>query len=203
MKRRGSSHGLSESSATFSYHDRAPSILFNWLLPAYGVPALALFGAWYVLRPLEVSRLRAWERGFYGSLRPLGALGSGLGTIGVLFAWINLVILNAYSPSGALEWSFRHEPARDLTMSVAWAVYALLLLAVGTVRKNAALRWASLILILTTALKVFLYDLAHLRDLYRVASLVGLAFSLILISLAYQRFVFGAPGPQPRPDGEG
>ena len=38
--------------------------------------------------------------------------------------------------------------------------------------------------------KVFLYDLGELKDLYRVASLVGLAFSLILVSLAYQRFVF-------------
>jgi uncharacterized membrane protein len=38
--------------------------------------------------------------------------------------------------------------------------------------------------------KVFLHDLGELEDLYRVASLVGLALSLILVSLAYQRFVF-------------
>jgi uncharacterized membrane protein len=37
--------------------------------------------------------------------------------------------------------------------------------------------------------KVFLYDLGKLEDLYRVASLLGLAVSLILVSLAYQRFV--------------
>jgi uncharacterized membrane protein len=38
--------------------------------------------------------------------------------------------------------------------------------------------------------KVFLYDLGQLRDLYRVLSLLGLAASLIAISLAYQRYVF-------------
>ena len=38
--------------------------------------------------------------------------------------------------------------------------------------------------------EVFLADLGNLQDLYRVASLVGLAISLIVISLAYRRFVF-------------
>ena len=47
--------------------------------------------------------------------------------------------------------------------------------------------WAVLVL---TIGKVFLHDLGELEDLYRVASLVGLALSLILVSLAYQRFVF-------------
>ena len=52
------------------------------------------------------------------------------------------------------------------------------------------LRWLSLSFLLVTIGKVFLYDLGALRDLYRVASLVGLALSLILVSLLYQRFVF-------------
>ena len=38
--------------------------------------------------------------------------------------------------------------------------------------------------------KVFLHDLNALQDLYRVGSLVGLAVSLIFVSLLYQRFVF-------------
>ena len=52
--------------------------------------------------------------------------------------------------------------------------------------------------VLVTAGKVFLYDLSHLHDLYRVASLVGLALSLMLISLAYQRFVFRRPVELPQ-----
>jgi uncharacterized membrane protein len=44
--------------------------------------------------------------------------------------------------------------------------------------------------------KVFLYDLGELRDLYRVVSLVGLAVSLLLVSLLYQRFVFRRPSSE-------
>jgi len=35
-----------------------------------------------------------------------------------------------------------------------------------------------------------LHDVGQLRDLYRVASLLGLAVALIAVSLGYQRFVF-------------
>jgi len=35
-----------------------------------------------------------------------------------------------------------------------------------------------------------LYDLGQLRELYRELSLLGLAVSLLAISLAYQRYVF-------------
>jgi uncharacterized membrane protein len=50
---------------------------------------------------------------------------------------------------------------------------------------------------MVTIAKVFLYDLGELQDLYRVASLLGLAVSLILVSLAYQRFVLRR---EPAPD---
>ena len=55
---------------------------------------------------------------------------------------------------------------------------------------SSALRWVSLSFLVLTIGKVFLYDLGELKDLYRVASLVGLAVSLLLVSLLYQRFVF-------------
>ena len=57
-------------------------------------------------------------------------------------------------------------------------------------KDSSGLRWISLGFLVLTIGKVFLYDLGQLRDLYRVASLVGLAVSLIAVSLAYQRFVF-------------
>jgi uncharacterized membrane protein len=40
-----------------------------------------------------------------------------------------------------------------------------------------------------TACKGFLYDLSRLGGLYRVASFVGLAIALALVSLALQKFV--------------
>ena len=65
-----------------------------------------------------------------------------------------------------------------------------MLLGIGFQRDSGGLRWLSLAFLVLTIGKVFLHDLGELEDLYRVASLVGLALSLILVSLAYQRFVF-------------
>ena len=173
------------------YHPRSATPVLNWLLYSYGVPALGLLAAWRCLQDLEVSRLRPWEGD--SSRRPvaLAAMASATAAIVVIFAWLNLTIIDAFSTGPQLHLLLERMPARDLTLSLAWALYALALLAIGMVRNAAALRWSSLCLIIVTLGKVFLYDLAHLHDLYRVASLVGLAFSLILISLAYQRFVFG------------
>ena len=75
-------------------------------------------------------------------------------------------------------------------MSVSWALFGLILLVIGMRRHASIPRKASLAITLATAAKVFLYDLSTLGNLYRVASLVGLAISLLAISLLYQRFVF-------------
>ena len=44
--------------------------------------------------------------------------------------------------------------------------------------------------------KIFLYDVGELSDLYRVGALLGLALSLIVVSLVYQRFVFRRPAEE-------
>jgi uncharacterized membrane protein len=173
------------------YHPRSGFPVFNWLAYTYWVPVAALLGGFYLLRDLEVARRRPWEATLLG--KGAGAVVARLcaaAAIIVFFVWINLTIFDAFGTGSALEVPFERLPARDLTLSLAWALYALLLLGVGMARRSAGLRWTSMALIIVTILKVFLYDLSHLHDLYRVMSLVGLAFSLILISLAYQRFVF-------------
>lgn len=50
-------------------------------------------------------------------------------------------------------------------------------------------RQAVLILILVTSAKIFLKDLWDLGQLYRVASFIGLAAVLMLVSYLYQRFL--------------
>ena len=135
-------------------------------------------------------RCRPREKLLYPGAKPWLAYGCGLAAGVVVFAWINLTIFDWFATGAALSIPMDRLPARDLTLSIAWAIYAVGLLALGMWRKSTALRVASLLLVLGTSAKVFLYDLAHLSDLYRVASLAGLAISLIVISLAYQRFVF-------------
>jgi uncharacterized membrane protein len=183
--------------AVLGYYPRPAWRIVNWLLYTYLVPAAALLGASRVLERHELERARPWERStLYGRGWPVGALAAGLAGLTLVFVWINLAIADWFATGETLVVSFERLPARDLTMSIAWAVYALVLLGIGMAQRSIALRWVSLGLLLVTIAKVFLYDLGELRDLYRVASLLGLAISLMLVSVAYQRFVFRNPPPE-------
>lgn len=165
--------------------------LVNWLSYTYLVPAVCLLAVGSLLQPLEVLRARGWEKPFYSPGVAWVASSSVISAALVVFAWVTLSVLDFYSDRGGwLSLAMERLPARDLTLSVAWILYAVGLLAVGMLRRAPALRWMSLGFLLISIGKVFLYDLGELKDLYRVASLLGLAISLIGISLAYQRFVF-------------
>ena len=59
--------------------------------------------------------------------------------------------------------------------------------------RGTILRFASLVVMLATIIKVFLFDTAHLSDIYRVLSFAGLGLSLILLGLLYHYFVFRKP----------
>ena len=172
------------------YHPSSSVPIFNWLMYTYLIPAAALLGSAWNLHKLELERRLEWEERIYARGHPLGAISCSLAAIAVVFVWINLTIFDFFSTGSRLTVSLEHMAARDLTLSLAWAVYALLLLGIGVSRASVGLRWISLSFLVLTIGKVFLHDLGELEDLYRVASLVGLAFSLILVSLAYQRFVF-------------
>lgn len=181
------------------YHGRSGMPVVNWLAYTYLVPAAALLLAARLLETLEVSRAHAWEQAWYRRRTPIGAILCGVAAVLVVFAWINLTIFDFYSQGQNVVVSFDRMAARDLTLSLAWAVYALILLGIGMKRDSGGLRWVSLAFLMLTIGKVFLHDLGELEDLYRVASLVGLALSLILVSMAYQRFVFRKVPPQEQP----
>ncbi|MGE3633048.1 MAG: DUF2339 domain-containing protein, partial [Sandaracinaceae bacterium] len=175
------------------YHPRGSMRVLNWLSYTYLVPAVCLGAMWWLLREIEVPRRRAWERSILGDKHAVLANVAAAAAFAVVFAWINLTIFDWFAETGALKIAIDRLPARDLSLSIAWALYALALLGLGMWRRSGALRVTSLLLILLTIGKVFLYDLAYLADLYRVASLVGLAISLIAISILYRRFVFTGP----------
>jgi uncharacterized membrane protein len=184
--------------ALLGYYPRSTVRIVNWLMYTYFVPAAALLGTAALLRPREKERARPWESGLYAGGHAVGAIGSALAAIVVIFVWINLTIADWFATGEVLTLKFGDEPAQRLTVSIAWAIYALILLGFGMARDSTGLRWISLCFLLATIGKVFLYDLGALEDLYRVASLVGLAVSLILVSLLYQRFVF-RKAPQEKP----
>jgi uncharacterized membrane protein len=173
-----------------SYAPRSGVLFFNWLTYTYLIPAGCLVFAGWALAPLEVSRARGWEKPLYASSVPVGASASFIAAALVVFAWVTLSVFDFFSAESALSLTFDRLPARDVALSLSWLVYAALLLALGLWRTSRAMRWMSLVFMLVSIGKVFLYDLGELKDLYRVASLAGLALCLIVISLAYQRFVF-------------
>jgi uncharacterized membrane protein len=177
--------------AVLAYQSRGGPPFLNWLLYTYWLPALALLAGYYLLRGVELSRVRSWERGLYKGELAVGATGLFVAFIAIVFAWLNLAIVDAFSEGAELTLDLERRPARDLTISLSWLGYGGALLALGMVKGSRGLRWLSLIFLILSIGKVFLYDLGELRDLYRVLSLLGLALCLICVSLAYQRFVFG------------
>ena len=115
---------------------------------------------------------------------------------GLLLAlmWLTVEVHQAFAERERFQLFWPKDEAREVAVSVSWAVYALTLLALGMRRKQSGLRWASLVLLVIVIGKLFLFDLSELQGLYRVASFLGLAVSLLLVSFGYQRFVFRKPG---------
>jgi len=79
------------------------------------------------------------------------------------------------------------ELAKQLSLSVIWAVYASGMLIVGQVRRLRLLRVMALALLSITAVKVFIWDLSSLDRVYRIISFIMLGAILLVVSYFYQR----------------
>ncbi|MFZ2489923.1 MAG: DUF2339 domain-containing protein, partial [Thermoanaerobaculia bacterium] len=148
--------------------------IWNWYLYAYLITAACLFAAaWYM--PDDVPRGR-----------PIAAAG---GTF-LLFALLNIEIADFYAPRGAGAIDFMSTSlAQDLTYTIGWGVFAIALLVAGIALAARPARIAALALLVITIVKCFLHDLGNLDGLYRVASLVALAFCLVAVGVLIQKFV--------------
>ncbi|MDX2027181.1 MAG: DUF2339 domain-containing protein [Alphaproteobacteria bacterium] len=80
--------------------------------------------------------------------------------------------------------------AEVYTYSAVWLLMGIGLLFTGTLRHDGTMRTGSLIIMLLTVGKVFLYDASELTGLWRVFSFFGLGLSLLGLSWFYSRFVF-------------
>jgi uncharacterized membrane protein len=111
----------------------------------------------------------------------------------VLFLLLNIEVADFFATGPAITFRFGADVAQDLTYTLAWLVFGMIMLAGGIYSRNPYGRIAALALITITTSKAFLYDLGSLGGLYRVGSLVGLAASLALVALALQKFVLLTP----------
>jgi len=84
--------------------------------------------------------------------------------------------------------------ARQLTFSVAWALYAMVLVAVGIWRNYRPIRYFAILLFAITIGKVFLVDLSTLDRVYKMLSVMALGVILLIASYLYQRLRSEAPG---------
>jgi uncharacterized membrane protein len=106
------------------------------------------------------------------------------------FYVLNVEIASAFGIRGR-PFSLRTHGSlsHQLGYSLGWLVFSIGMLASGIKWRVVRLRWAALILLVLTTLKIFFKDLWALGQLYRVASFIGLAAVLILVSFLYQRYL--------------
>jgi uncharacterized membrane protein len=166
------------------YEERGATRIVNWYLYSYLICAGAMFAAARWLRGLD-SRL-------VSGLPSAAALLPAAGGI-LLFLLLNIEIADFYSTGPTISFRFGATLSQDLTYTIGWLAFGMLLLAAGLYGENRPARIAAVALIAATTIKCFLYDLASLEGLYRVASFVGLALSLALVSLALKRYVLSKP----------
>lgn len=157
--------------------------VLNLLLWTYGVPALLLAAHAAVLRPR----------------RPPLARAAGVAALVLVFVLVTLEVRQAFHGTWLDEGAAGH--GEQYAYSAAWVLLGTALLVAAIARRRSrALRRASLAVMALAVGKVFLYDTAHLTDLYRVLSFLGLGLSLLLLAWLYQRFVFrGETGETPPP----
>jgi uncharacterized membrane protein len=77
--------------------------------------------------------------------------------------------------------------ARGMSLSVLWALYAGILIAIGIRRRYAPIRYFAIALFGLTIGKVFLVDLSGLEGIYRVLGLIIVGAILLAVSFLYQR----------------
>jgi len=159
-----------------------------WISYFHLLPALCFFLVARLNSPAPGS-----DQGPLAQLRRTTRIAPSLACILTLFLWINLVVSDFYETRTRIRFFSDRPPEQDLALSIAWGLYAVLLLSLGIWSRQSGLRWTSLALFVVTLGKVFLHDLGHLEGLYRVGSLAGLALALIFVSIFYQRFVFRSP----------
>jgi uncharacterized membrane protein len=94
--------------------------------------------------------------------------------------------LAALTPAGAASNSLRN--AQNLSLTALWAVYAVILLVIGIAKRWRAVRLAALGLLVVPIIKVFVYDVFALEQVYRIVAFVGLGLLLLSSAYLYQRY---------------
>lgn len=201
---------------TWRAHDQPFVPIFN----AYALPALAVAGGLIV-----AALLARWLR-----LAPTARdamLPPALGLVGIVLLWLVLSVeaydyfwvqalhvpeqtrlaqgkavddLPGQAAQRAAEREVHLRQSAQTALSILWAVFAAVLLAIGLRRNLAALRWAALGLFGLTLGKVLIVDMERLPGFYRVLAFLMLSIMMAAGAWGYQkvkRSIAGASSPTP------
>lgn len=159
---------------------------FAAMTPLLNPPSLVFL---FCLAVLTWLTLKIWdERWPLPGIRP--RLFWGIVLAVTAFGVLNIEIASIFADKGRPFSMLTHGSlSMQLAYSIGWLIFAIGLLIVGIKWETVQVRWAAIAAIAITAFKVFIRDLWHLGQLYRVGSLFGLAVVLILVSFLYQRFL--------------
>ena len=173
--------------AVLEYHHRSGTPIVNWWLYTYGVSAIALLAAWWLLNEDEGAKK--------SMLPPFFAFAGGL----LLFVLLNIEIADYYSTGSSVTFEFSGGGfQQDMTYTLAWGVFSLTLFGLGMAMRSKVARIWAIVLVCVTVGKGALHDVWSLGSLYRVGAIVGLAVTLLAVSYLTQRFVLRADaGPPP------
>jgi uncharacterized membrane protein len=166
------------------YEPRGALRILNWYLYTYVLCGAAMMLAGWWLSKTD-DRL--------ASLLPRASHVLSAAGVVLLFLLLNIEIADFYATGSAVVFRFGATRSQDLTYTIGWLSFGMALLAAGIYLRSRPARVTAVALIAVTTFKCFLYDLRSLEGLYRVASFVGLAMSLALVSLALQKFVLSRP----------
>lgn len=171
---------LTVNPAVLAYHASSGRAILNWYFYTYLVCAIAFFAA-AQLAPKTYARA-------IGACRAAGTL--------LLFFLLNIEIADYFSTGPTLTFNFLSSSlAQDLTYTIGWAAFAIAMLVAGIAFHARAARVAAIALLVVTILKCFLHDLGRLGGLYRIASFLGLALALVMVSVLLQKFVLSRRTP--------
>jgi len=148
-------------------------VFFNALILAYAIPA-----GMSILVGRDLARAGKAELAWAAQ------------TAGYVLAFIYLSLNVRQIYAGAYLDTSPISNAEIYTYSAVWLVCGVALLFAAVLRQDMAMRIASLVVMLLTVGKVFLYDASELTGLWRVVSFLGLGLCLLALSWFYSRFVF-------------
>lgn len=141
--------------------------IFNILLLSYGLPVVIS-----VLLYLYYDQAMKSKIGVFVALSAFVFI-----NIEIKHLWSGMLSVNASTSNGELY-----------TYTIIWLVLAIACLLAGSIRYGANVYRAGFGLMMVVIGKIFLFDMADLEGLLRVASFMGLGLSLLGLAYLYQRF---------------